>query len=98
MASDAYALGLTTRSRGDAILIEWDRNSAAVKTAQRAVAIVTWSTGRQEVPIDTTELKTGVLLYKTDAAEAGVRLEVFVAPERLVAEQASWKRGSAVEH
>jgi hypothetical protein len=96
-AKDVYGLGLHARARGDSILVQWDRSSDAIRSAQGGVTVIASPSGRQEIQMSASELKTGVLLYKTDATEADIRLEVFVATGRSVAEQTLWKRSSTVE-
>jgi hypothetical protein len=94
-AKDAYSLGLATTLRGESILIQWDRDAAAIGKGLRGTVVISSATGRQEIQLEPEELRHGVLLYKTDAAETRIRLEVFLTPGRLVAEQTVWRRTEA---
>ena len=94
-AGDAYALGLAATLRGDSVLVQWNRNAAVIEKALRGNLIVTSASGRHEIPLEPEEVRHGVVLYRTDAEEVNVRLEIFITPGRLIAEQTAWRRSSA---
>jgi hypothetical protein len=94
---DVYALGLNARSRGDSILISWDRDAAPLKNAGAGTMVISTGDRREEIALAAEELRTGLLLYKSDASEAGIRLEVPLGSKRLLAEQTTWRRSVPVQ-
>lgn len=94
---DPFSIGLSARARAGSILIQWDRYSAAARSAQRGVATITSSNGREQIELSSAELQSGVLLYKANVDDATIRLEVFITPDRLIAEQTVWRRSATME-
>lgn len=93
---DDSRLGLTVGLRGDSILVQWDRTADAIENGLKGSLVVTSvpEGRRHQFELQPQELRNGMVLYKTDAAQATIRLEVFLAETRLVAEEVRWERNS----
>ena len=88
---DPYALGLRATPRGDSVLLEWNRQSALLNKASKAAVVVIAPSIYREVPVSIDELRRGYVLFKSDAPEGSLRIEIYVAPDRLIAERVVWK-------
>jgi hypothetical protein len=96
-AVDPYSLGLTARLRGDAIVIHWDGASPAAKKATSGTLVVASGERRQEIPLRDIELPDGYILFRTDANEAAIRLEMKLPDGRVVAQELRWRRDANVQ-
>lgn len=90
---DPYSMRLTASRRGDAVAVEWNRYSQPVRHARGGALIATEASQSKSIPLSQSELRTGLLLYRTSAKQVEFRLEVTVRESGLVAETATWRTG-----
>jgi hypothetical protein len=84
--ADPYNVNLTATAKDQSILVRWDHDSEAVKTAMRGVLTVTEGGVSKQVKLDFPELRNGIVLYHKAGTEVGFKLELFFKENRVLAE------------
>jgi periplasmic protein TonB len=73
---DSATLQLKAERSGAQMLVTWNRDSALVKTAQRAVLSISDGPQKEDVQLDATQLRGGVITYSPVTNDVSFRLEV----------------------
>ena len=71
------------------MLVRWDRESEAVKTALRGVLTITEAGVSKQVKLDFPELRNGTVLYHKLGQEVTFRLELYFKENRVFTESAT---------
>jgi hypothetical protein len=85
-ASDRYSAGLSAVIQDGSILVRWDKNSEAVRSALRGVLTITENAASRQVVLNDSELKNGTVLYHNSGPEIGFKLELHFKENRLFTE------------
>jgi hypothetical protein len=83
---DPYSINLSAAAQDHSVLVKWDRDSGAVKAAQRGILTITEGTASKEVKLDLTELRNGTVLYHKVGQEVTFKLELFFRGSLVMAE------------
>ena len=89
-SSDPYAVNLTASRVDDNILVQWDRQSLAVKGGWRGLLTITEGGDSKSVQMDVPQLQNGTVLYRHVAPEIHFKLEIFLKEQRSVVETYVW--------
>ncbi|MDX1980739.1 MAG: hypothetical protein SFV51_10755 [Bryobacteraceae bacterium] len=90
--NDAYTLSLAASRTGDNLHVRWDRNSHAVRTAQRGVLTITDGTYSTTVDLDVAQLQNPSVFYRNMSTTVKFRLEIFTKERNTVSETLEWSK------
>jgi len=90
--TDAYSISLAASRSGDYLRIHWDRNSPAVRPAQRAVLTISEGAYNKVVDLDVLQLQNPTVYYRNMSDLVQFRLEVFLKERVSVVETFDWKK------
>jgi hypothetical protein len=86
-AASASSLSLKAERSGGQLYLNWDRNAAEVRGAQKASLFITDGDQTQVVPLTANELRTGGFVYTPATGDVGFRIELTsLADGRIVSE------------
>lgn len=92
-ASDAdFKLGLSVSRADDNLTIKWDRQSAAVKAAQRGVLEIEDGNYTKSVELKPVDLHSGSIIFRNASTAVHFKLTVFPEDRVSVSETADWSR------
>ena len=83
---DPYALSLTASASADSVHLRWDRQSPAIRKAQRGVLVISENGTEKRVDLDVGHLRNGSVIYRRASEDVGFRLEVFTKENVSVSE------------
>ncbi len=89
--ADDYALGLTVTRDGDNLSVRWNRNSAAVKAAEKGVLEIQDGAFAKPVELDTAQLRNASILFTNSSKSVRFRLIVYPQPGVTVMQSLEWK-------
>ena len=92
--NDPFRLALNVSGTGESLNVRWDRQSFAIRTAQRGLLTIDDGSYSKIVDLDATQLHNGSVVYRHDSPEVKFRLEVFPADRTSVAETLEWKHAA----
>jgi hypothetical protein len=87
-----FSLGLVISKTDDNLSVKWDRQSAAIHTAQRGVLVIEDGSHTQSVDLDTAQLQNGSIIYRNSSPTVRFRLIVYPRARVSVTESAEWKQ------
>ncbi len=90
-STDPYAVNLTASRVDDNILVQWDRQSLAVKGGWRGLLTISEGADSKSVQMDVPQLQNGTVLYRHVAPEIQFKLEIFLKEQRSVVETYTWR-------
>jgi hypothetical protein len=85
-ATDPYSVQLSAIQQDQSVLVRWDRDSEAVKTALYGVLTITEGAASKEVKLDFPELRNGTVLYHRVSQQVGFRLDLYFKENRIFTE------------
>lgn len=88
--SSAFALDLTAGRTGDSLTVRWNRDSPAVRAAERGVLEIEDGDFSKPVPLDAAHLKEGTVIYQNSTTTVRFRLVIFVGSKLNVSETVEW--------
>jgi hypothetical protein len=86
----AFALNLTAGRNGDSLTVRWDRDSPAIRVADRAVLEIEDGGFMKPVPLDPAHLREGTVVYQNTSNAVKFRLVVYMGERVTVNETAEW--------
>lgn len=86
----AFALNLTAGKNGNTLTVRWDRESPAVRAAERGVLEIVDGGFSKPVPLDPAHLREGTVVYQNTAPEVTFRLVVYMGSNLNVTESVDW--------
>jgi hypothetical protein len=89
-----FALGLTVTKEGPNLSVRWDRDAAAVKTAQKGVLEIEDGAYTKPVDLDAAQLRNGSILFTNSSGTVRFRLIVYPQPRVSVMQTMEWKQSS----
>jgi hypothetical protein len=86
------ALALTVSKNDDDLTVKWNRESAAIRAAQRGVLEIQDGGFSKPVDLDSVHLQTGSIIYHNTSKTVQFRLTVYVNARLTVVETLDWKQ------
>ncbi len=83
---DPYNVALSATAQNQSVLVRWNGDAEAVKTALRGALTISEGAASKEVRLDTAELRNGTVLYHPLGGEISFKLELFFRENRSFAE------------
>ncbi len=91
-ATPEFGLGLAVAKTDDNLSVKWDRQSAAVRTAQHGLLEIEDGKYTKSVELDTAQLQNGNIIYRNTSKTVRFRLIVYPKAKVSVTETAEWKQ------
>ncbi len=86
----AFALNLTAGRNSDSLTVRWDRESPAVRAADRGVLEIEDGGVSKPVQLDPAHLKEGTVVYQNTSPMVRFRLVIFLNSRVTVNETVDW--------
>jgi hypothetical protein len=90
--ASSFALGLTATAKSDNLYIHWNRESPAIKAAQRGQLEIADGQYHKTVDLDATSLQTGSVVYPPVSNNVSLRFHVIVKGTTSVGETVEWSK------
>ena len=90
---DPYELSLTASPSADSVHLRWDRQSPAIRRAQRGVLVINDSGTEKTVELDVGHLRNGSVIYRRATDDVQFRLEIFTKQKVSVSETIEFQAG-----
>ena len=87
-----FSLGLSISKSDDNLSVRWDRQAAAIHTAQRGVLEIEDGSYSKSVDLDTAQLQNGSIIYRNSSGTVRFRLIVYPRARVSITETAEWKQ------
>ncbi len=87
----AFALDLSAGRNGESLTVRWNRDSLAVRAAQRGVLEIEDGEFSKPVELDAAHLKEGTVIYQNSSPIVRFRLVIFLTPSVTLNETVEWK-------
>ncbi len=87
--AETYELGLAAGTTGNSLTVRWNREAAAVQSAQRGALEITDGEFSKSIPLGAAQLKEGSVIYQNSSPKVELRLVVFVGSGTL-SESVTW--------
>jgi hypothetical protein len=88
--ANAFSLNLTAGRNGNTLTVRWDRESPAVRAAERGVLEIVDGGFSKPVPLDPAHLREGTVVYQNTTAEVTFHLVVYLNSAVTVNETVEW--------
>ena len=88
----AFALDLSAGRSGESLTVRWNRESPAVKAAERGVLEIEDGEFTKPVRLDSAHLKEGTVIYQNSSPTVRFRLVIFLGSNATVNETVEWKQ------
>jgi hypothetical protein len=85
-----FLLNLTAGRNGNTLTVRWDRDSQAIRAAERGVLEIVDGGFAKPVPLDLVHLREGTVVYQNTTASVTFRLVVYMNPNLTVNETVQW--------
>jgi hypothetical protein len=86
-----FVLRVSAERAGGNITVRWDRDSPAVRVAQRGMLEIADGNFSSSVPLDTAQMKEGSVVYQNTSPTVRFRLVLFVGDNITVNETVTWQ-------
>jgi len=90
--SGDFSLGLAVSKSDDNLNVKWDRQSAAIRSAQRGVLEIEDGSYTKSVELKSLDLHSGSIIYRNTSGEVHFRLIVWPQDRISVTETVEWKK------
>jgi len=87
---DPFVVSLSARRVNDKLLISWDRDSPAVRYAQRGTLEITDGQFTKTIELSANELQTGSVIFHNSSEHVSLRMEIVVHELSKLAEVIRW--------
>jgi hypothetical protein len=92
-SADPYRVSLTVTLAGSDLQVAWDRQSPAIRAAQKGILTIEDGTYSKPTNLGVSELQSGsVVIYRPVTARVTFRLDLFVKEHDSVSETVEWKQ------
>jgi len=91
-SNDPYNLNLSVTRNGNNLQVKWDRQSLAVRTAQRGLLTIEDGKFSKPVPLSPADLQSGSVVYPPSTDRVTLRLDVMVSGRDTVSETLEWRQ------
>ena len=91
-ATNPFQLNIAVTKNGDNLQVRWDRQSLAIRTAQRGTMTIDDGTFNKTVDLDAGQLQNGSVVYRHYSKDVRFKLEVFPNERDSVSEIVEWKQ------
>ena len=83
---DPYSVHLSGVEQDQSVLVRWDRDSEAIRTALHGVLTITEGAASKEVKLDFPELRNGTVLYHKVGQQVSFKLDLYFKENRVLTE------------
>jgi hypothetical protein len=83
---DPYSVQLSAIEQEQSVLVRWNRDSEAIRTALHGVLTITEGAASKEVKLDFPELRNGSVLYHKVGQQVSFRLDLYFKENRVLTE------------
>lgn len=90
--ASSFGLGLSATTKNDNLYIQWNRESPAIKSAQRGQLEIGDGKYHKVVDLDANSLQTGSVVYPPVSNSVSLKFQVTVKGTTAVAESLDWSR------
>jgi hypothetical protein len=90
--ASAFALGLSATGKEDSLHIRWNRESPAIKSAERGRLEIKDGSYSKTVDLDASSLQTGSVMYPPLSANVSLRFQVTIKENTAVVETLDWAK------
>ena len=92
-SSDPYNLGLSVTQSGSDLQVKWNRQSFAIRSAQKGVLTIDDGTYSKPNELSADQLQNGsMVLYRHFSSQVRFRLELFLSDRDSITESVEWKQ------
>jgi hypothetical protein len=91
-SNDPYNLSVTVTRNGNNLQVKWDRQSLAVRSAQRGTLTIEDGPLTKPVALNAADLQSGSVVYPPSTGHVTFRLEVMVTGRDMVTETIDWRQ------
>ncbi len=91
-SNEPYNLSVMVTQNGGNLQIKWDRQSLAIRTAQKGLLTIEDGGYSKPVPLNASELQTGSVVYPPQSKQVRFRLDVSVSARDVVSETVEWHK------
>lgn len=88
----AFGLGLSASTKDENVHIKWNRESAAIRAAQRGTLEIRDGKYTKTVELDSGALQTGSVMYPPVSDNVDLRLQLTIRGSNVVSETLEWAR------
>ncbi len=92
MDAAAFGLGLSATAENENVHIKWNRESPAIRAAQRGSLEIQDGKNVKVVELDSGALQTGSVIYPPLSPSLGLRLQLTMKGSTTVSESLEWSR------
>jgi hypothetical protein len=89
--ADVFGLALTVTKAGDNLYVKWDRQSPAIRSAERGALIIEDGTFAKTLELDASQLQNGSVVYRHYSPGVHFLLQVSLSSRETVTESVEWK-------
>ena len=89
----AFGLGLSATAKEENVHIKWNRESPAIRAAQRGHLEIKDGNFVKTVELDSGALQTGSVMYPPLSPNLSLRLELSIKGSSTVSETLDWSKG-----
>ncbi len=86
----AFQLNLSAGRNGDSLTVRWDRESTAIKAAEKGVLEIEDGEETRLLPLDQAHLREGSVIYQNTSPTVKFRLVVYMGSKVTVNETVEW--------
>lgn len=86
----AFQLNLSAGRNGDSLTVRWDRESPAIRAAERGVLEIEDGDISRPLPLDQAHLREGSVIYQNTSPTVKFRLVVYMGSKVTVNETVAW--------
>ena len=90
-SNDPYNINLTVTKQGNDLLLRWDRNALATRTASKGSLTIDDGSYQKVVPWAAQDLQNGSVVYPPITNHVRFRLEVILSGRDSLVEVVEWR-------
>ncbi len=87
-----FSLALSVTQQDDNLSLKWDRQSPAIRFAQKGLLEIEEGGNTKPVDLDAAQLQNGTLIYRNSSNSVRFRLTVYPSARGSITETLNWKR------
>lgn len=91
-SNEPYKLNVSVTKSGNNLQVKWDRQSLAVRTAQKGLLTIEDGSYSKPVPLNSFDLQSGSVVYPPYSNHVRFRLDVMVNGRDTVTETVDWRQ------
>jgi hypothetical protein len=89
-AAEYFSIGMSAEKSGDEVHVKWNRQAAAIRTAQRGILTIEDGRYSKMLDLDPGQLQNGSVVYRRSSSTVRFRLQLFSGPRDTLTETVEW--------